>query len=61
MAALAVLIPLLLLGVVLALGRYEELLLPGREAAAEERNALRAPTVPPAPSPGPAGTPASSP
>ncbi|WP_078940586.1 hypothetical protein [Streptomyces cellulosae] len=29
MAVLAVIIPLLMLGVVLALGRYEELLLPG--------------------------------
>jgi hypothetical protein len=32
MAVLAVLIPLLMLGVVLALGRYEELLLPAKKA-----------------------------
>ncbi|WP_369173755.1 hypothetical protein AB5J49_39845 [Streptomyces sp. R28] len=31
MALIAVLLPLLMLGVVLALGRYEELLLPRRE------------------------------
>jgi hypothetical protein len=33
MAAVAVIIPLLMLGVVLALGRYEELLLPPAEEA----------------------------
>ncbi|WP_405621410.1 hypothetical protein [Streptomyces sp. NBC_00076] len=32
MALLAVMIPLLMLGVMLALGRYEEVLLPGDEA-----------------------------
>ncbi|MEV0169935.1 hypothetical protein AB0I00_02235 [Streptomyces sp. NPDC050803] len=53
MAMLAVLIPLLMLGVVLALGRYEELLLP------EERD--EAVELPPTPSHAPAGTPASSP
>lgn len=60
MAVLAVFIPLLLLGVVLALGRYEELVLPG-EPVTDERDAPRAPTAPAASSPGPAGTPASSP
>ncbi|MFC9503420.1 hypothetical protein [Streptomyces sp. NPDC057002] len=62
MAMLAVLIPLLMLGVVLVLGRYEELLLP------EEKTGRREPAgvpVPPAPaaaaaSPAPAGTPAPS-
>lgn len=54
MALLAVIIPLLMLGVVLALGRYEELLLP------EEREKTVA-LQPPASSPGPAGTPAPSP
>ncbi|MFF4269351.1 hypothetical protein [Streptomyces sp. NPDC001536] len=53
MAVLAVLIPLLMLGAVLALGRYEELLLP-----AEREEAV---PLPPAPAPGPAGTPAPSP
>jgi hypothetical protein len=53
MALLAVLIPLLMLGVVLALGRYEELLLP------EERE--EAARLPSTSSPGPAGTPAPSP
>ncbi|WP_079085012.1 hypothetical protein [Streptomyces dysideae] len=67
MALLAMIIPILMLGVVLALGRYEELLLP------EERDEAGPATVP-APlrpassptssatsSPGPAGTPAPSP
>ncbi|MEU7657684.1 hypothetical protein [Streptomyces lincolnensis] len=36
MAVLAVIIPFLMLGVVLALGRYEELLLPRDEADALE-------------------------
>lgn len=40
MAVLAVLIPLLMLGVVLALGRYEELLLP------EEKTDRHEPVVP---------------
>ncbi|MEU5886948.1 hypothetical protein ABZ835_08935 [Streptomyces sp. NPDC047461] len=53
MVVLAVLIPLLMLGTVLALGRYEELLLP-----AEREEAV---PLPPTSSPGPAGTPAASP
>ncbi|MER6183393.1 hypothetical protein [Streptomyces sp. NPDC001652] len=53
MVVLAVLIPLLMLGTVLALGRYEELLLP-----TELEEAV---PLPPTSSPGPAGTPAASP
>jgi hypothetical protein len=53
MALFAVLVPLLMLGVVLALGRYEELLL---SEEPEEPG-----PVPPTASPGPAGTPAPSP
>jgi hypothetical protein len=49
MAVLAVIIPLLLLGVVLALGWYEDLLLPVEKA--DDATSSR----------GPAGTPASSP
>ncbi|WLW51090.1 hypothetical protein [Streptomyces sp. YU58] len=45
MAVLAVIIPFLMLGVVLALGRYEELLLPRDEADARE------PAVAPPPPP----------
>ncbi|MFF7865655.1 hypothetical protein ACFZCT_04225 [Streptomyces qaidamensis] len=59
MAMLAVLIPLLMLGVVLVLGRYEELLLPQEDAGRHEPA-----VVPPAAatsSPAPAGTPAPSP
>ncbi|MFJ5995019.1 hypothetical protein [Streptomyces sp. NPDC092370] len=59
MAMLAVLIPLLMLGVVLVLGRYEELLLPQEDAGRREPA-----DVPPATataSPAPAGTPAPSP
>ncbi|MFF5965559.1 hypothetical protein ACFY64_17845 [Streptomyces collinus] len=59
MAMLAVLIPLLMLGVVLVLGRYEELLLPQEDAGRREPA-----DVPPAAvtsSPAPAGTPAPSP
>ncbi|MEW2806037.1 hypothetical protein AB0929_02740 [Streptomyces massasporeus] len=60
MAMLAVLIPLLMLGVVLVLGRYEELLLPQEDADRREPVG-----VPPAAavtsSPAPAGTPAPSP
>ncbi|WP_078625335.1 hypothetical protein RFN58_36390 [Streptomyces iakyrus] len=59
MAMLAVLIPLLMLGVVLVLGRYEELLLPQEDAGRPEPA-----VVPPAAatsSPAPAGTPAPSP
>ncbi|WP_078603414.1 MULTISPECIES: hypothetical protein [unclassified Streptomyces] len=61
MALFAVLIPLLMLGVVLVLGRYEELLLPQDDADRSEPVG-----VPPAPaaatsSPAQAGTPAPSP
>ncbi|MCX5052727.1 MULTISPECIES: hypothetical protein [unclassified Streptomyces] len=42
MMFLAVLIPLLMLGVVLALGRYEELLLP-KEKTAKSEDALAGP------------------
>jgi hypothetical protein len=62
MAVLAVIIPILMLGVLLALGRYEELLLPGTREDAD-REALE----PPGPAPsvltsrGAGGTPASSP
>lgn len=55
----AVLIPALMLGVVLALGRYEDLMLPG-EGAAPGPDALEAAPVPTS-SPVPAETPASSP
>ncbi|CCK26296.1 putative secreted protein [Streptomyces davaonensis JCM 4913] len=48
MVVLAVIIPLFMLGVLLALGRYEELVLPKEPSEA-------------ASAPGPAGTPASSP
>ncbi|MFG2373063.1 hypothetical protein ACGFY9_16475 [Streptomyces sp. NPDC048504] len=58
MAVLAVLVPPLMLGLVLALGRYEELLLPEPEAA---RPAPAAAPTDAAPSPIPAGSPASSP
>ncbi|MET9528459.1 hypothetical protein [Streptomyces coeruleorubidus] len=62
MALLAVLIPLLMLGVVLVLGRYEELLLPQddtdrREPAGVPHTAATTATS----SHAPAGTPASSP
>ena len=61
MAVLAVIIPLFMLGVVLMLGRYEELLLPQEDGDRREPVA-----VPPAPaaatsSHAPAGTPAPSP
>ncbi|MER5939855.1 MULTISPECIES: hypothetical protein [unclassified Streptomyces] len=45
MALLAVLLPLLMLGVVLALGRYEDLLLPPREAEPLEPVTPPTPTV----------------
>ncbi|MEU6254637.1 hypothetical protein [Streptomyces sp. NPDC047043] len=59
MAVLAVLIPLLMLGVVLALGRYEELLLPAKKADPSE-DALAGPATVPltilrSPDPGPKG------
>ncbi|GGS42005.1 hypothetical protein AB0E75_10745 [Streptomyces griseoviridis] len=52
---LAVLIPVLMLGVVLALGRYEELLLPAAEPAPDAPVAPVAPVAPdlvPVPVPG---------
>ncbi|MEU9169597.1 hypothetical protein AB0D34_17615 [Streptomyces sp. NPDC048420] len=57
MMFLAALIPLLMLGVVLALGRYEELLLPEENGDRLEPAALPPVTS----SPAPAGTPAPSP
>jgi hypothetical protein len=64
MALLAVIIPVLMLGVVLALGRYEELLLP--EEDTDRYDPVGAPhpaaaTASATSSRGPAGTPASSP
>ncbi|MCX3288779.1 hypothetical protein OR263_19055 [Streptomyces sp. NEAU-H22] len=59
MAMLAVLIPLLMLGVVLVLGRYEELLLPQEDA--ERREPAAPAAVAATPSPAPAVTPAPSP
>ncbi|MGI5429759.1 hypothetical protein [Streptomyces sp. CA-179760] len=63
MAMLAVLIPLLMLGVVLVLGRYEELLLPQENAGRREPVGVPVPpaSAAAAPSPVPAATPASSP
>lgn len=59
MALLAVIIPVVMLVVLLALGRYEEMLLPS-ETPEEETPPL--PTwVAPTSSRGPAGTPAASP
>lgn len=57
MVVLAALIPILMLGVVLALGRYEELMLPEQKDDRREPAALPVAT----PSPAPAGTPAPSP
>ncbi|MEV5356664.1 hypothetical protein AB0N88_21430 [Streptomyces sp. NPDC093516] len=59
MALLAVLIPLLMLGVMLGLGRYEELLLPQGDTGRREP-AGASPAVATS-SPAPAGTPAPSP
>ncbi|MDT0387967.1 hypothetical protein [Streptomyces sp. DSM 41921] len=59
MALLAVLIPLLMLGVVLVLGRYEDLLLPQGDTG--RREPADAPPAAATASPAPAGTPASSP
>ncbi|MEU0219638.1 hypothetical protein ABZ281_33110 [Streptomyces sp. NPDC006265] len=56
MAMLAVLIPLLMLGVVLVLGRYEELLLPQEDADRREPAGV-SPAAVAAPSPATAGTP----
>ncbi|MFB6849269.1 hypothetical protein ACFCXS_31050 [Streptomyces sp. NPDC056373] len=61
MALLAVLIPLLMLGVVLVLGRYEELLLPQDDADRRAPAAVSPTTAVVASSPAPAGTPAPSP
>ncbi|MEU1000269.1 MULTISPECIES: hypothetical protein [Streptomyces] len=61
MALLAVLIPLLMLGVVLVLGRYEELLLPQDEADRREPAAVSPTAAVVTSSPAPAGTPAPSP
>ncbi|PAZ17731.1 hypothetical protein CLM62_00750 [Streptomyces sp. SA15] len=65
MAVLAVIIPLLMLGVVLALGRYEELLLsqdpgqdPGQGADRYDPAVTPPPSAPVTSSRGPAGTPA---
>lgn len=60
MAMLAVLIPLLMLGVVLVLGRYEELLLPQEDTDRREPAGVPPTAVAAASSP-PAGTPAPSP
>ena len=46
MALLAVLIPILMLGVVLALGRYEELLLPAKKTDPGEDTPAGPATVP---------------
>ncbi|WP_167366186.1 hypothetical protein [Streptomyces caeruleatus] len=54
MALLAVLLPLLMLGAVLALGRYEDLLLP-RET--DETDRPEAAQAIPMPAPGPSGRP----
>ncbi|MFD5910427.1 hypothetical protein ACFWHL_17110 [Streptomyces massasporeus] len=61
MAMLAVLIPLLMLGVVLVLGRYEELLLPQEDADRREPVGVPPAAAAAASSPAPAGTPAPSP
>ncbi|MEV5102194.1 hypothetical protein ACFQ7G_36190 [Streptomyces massasporeus] len=61
MAMLAVLIPLLMLGVVLVLGRYEELLLPQEGADRREPVGVPPAAAAAASSPAPAGTPAPSP
>lgn len=57
MVVLAALIPILMLGAVLALGRYEELMLPEPKGDRPEPAALPVATS----SPAPAGTPAPSP
>ncbi|MFE3038046.1 hypothetical protein ACFXKY_41095 [Streptomyces canus] len=57
MVLLAALIPILMLGAVLALGRYEELMLPEPKSDGLEPAVLRTA----APAPAPAGTPAPSP
>ncbi|MEW2561663.1 MULTISPECIES: hypothetical protein [Streptomyces] len=57
MVVLAALIPILMLAALLALGRYEELMLPAPEDDRLEPAALSVATS----SPAPAGTPAPSP
>ncbi|MFF7948498.1 hypothetical protein [Streptomyces griseorubiginosus] len=57
MVVLAALIPILMLAALLALGRYEELMLPDPEGDGLEPAALPVVTS----SPAPAGTPAPSP
>lgn len=47
MALIAVFIPLLMLGVVLALGRYEELLLQTKKTDRNDKARLAAPTTSP--------------
>jgi hypothetical protein len=61
MAMLAVLIPLLMLGVVLVLGRYEELLLPQEDTDRREPAGVPPVGAAAASSPAPAGTPPPSP
>ncbi|MFE7901340.1 hypothetical protein ACFU3E_28335 [Streptomyces sp. NPDC057424] len=61
MAMLAVLIPLLMLGVVLVLGRYEELLLPQEDADRREPPGVAPAAAAATSSPAPAGTPSPSP
>ncbi|KOG42991.1 hypothetical protein [Streptomyces resistomycificus] len=61
MAVLAVIIPFLMLGVVLAMGRYEELLLPKEDADRHEPAVAPPPVAAVTSSPAPAGTPAPSP
>lgn len=61
MAMLAVLIPLLMLGVVLVLGRYEELLLPQEDADRREPAGVPPASAAVTSSAAPAGTPAPSP
>jgi hypothetical protein len=61
MALLTVLIPLLMLGVVLGLGRYEELLLPQGDTGRREPAGAAPATAAATPSPAPAETPAPSP
>ncbi|MFJ7335136.1 hypothetical protein ACIQU3_16155 [Streptomyces sp. NPDC101110] len=61
MALLAVLIPLLMLGVVLVLGRYEDLLLPHEDADRSQPAAAPSAGTVAASSPAPAGTPAPAP
>ncbi|MDQ0752541.1 zona occludens toxin (predicted ATPase) [Streptomyces africanus] len=61
MAMLAVLLPLLMLGVVVLLGRYEELLLPQDDTGRREPAGVSPAAATATSSRAPAGTPASSP